>query len=344
MNTSRILKLLAAALTGITCLCLAAAWFLYAQFGDYLPSFPEAFFGQLTLTRETRPIQSTEYHSAEFVLGQIPAWEVERAEYIALGEEVFFWEPPYPGFARTSLSEREVQDLYDLFSAGQVFQSSPAGNDYHCLTRRSLPAPRLESCPEGAEWMDRYAGIKGWSDERQSTGVLVAYLRGGGPESSQRKVVEIRIFRSEQGLAYEPREAAGNWWLKGITGPSALVDAFDNRVRVQPVELLWPDRSPEAANARAERILGDSYPRALEAVRLSPEVQAAYGSPVIVRPARATNIYASWMDSTSITLTLAASGPHGEGAVLVRGFAPFEPFEIEMVREGKRVVNGPRPR
>jgi hypothetical protein len=244
MDTSRVLKLLAAAFTGSTCLCLAAAWLFDAQFGDYLPSFPEAFFGQLTLARETRPIQSTEYLSAEFVLGQIPAWEVERAEYIALGEEVFFWEPPYPGFARTLLSEREVQDVQELFSSGQVFQSPATGSDYRCLTRTALQAPSLEPCSEGAEWMDRYAGIKGWSDAQQSTGVLVAYLHRGGPDSSRRKVVEIRIFRSEQGLAYEPRESAGTWWLKGISGQSALVDTLANRVQVQPVALLWPNMTP----------------------------------------------------------------------------------------------------
>jgi hypothetical protein len=146
--------------------------------------------------------------------------------------------------------------------------------------------------------------------------------------------VEIRIFRSEQGLAYEPRESAGTWWLKGISGPSALVDAFARRVQVQPVELLWPDMTPEAANARAERILGDSYHLALEAVRLSPECAGRVWRAGHRAPAQAINTYASWMDSTSITLTLAASGPHGEGAVLVRGFAPFEQFEIEMVSEG----------
>ena len=46
------------------------------------------------------------------------------------------------------------------------------------------------------------------------------------------------------------------------------------------------------------------------------------------------------MDSTSITLTLAASGPGGEGWLLMHGFVPFNPFEIEMVSEGKRVGKG----
>jgi hypothetical protein len=324
MRRSRWIKLLAAGLAAGSCLCLAAAGLLYARYGDFLPSFPEAFFGQLTLARATRPIQANEYQSAELVLGRISAREVERAEFVVLGEDALFWQAPYPGFARATLSTGEVQALLDLLGKAQFFQSPATGSEYRCLERPAGQAPRLAPCAEGAAWMDQYAAIQGRAHQQQAAGVLLAYLRGGGPEAAQRKVVEVRIYRSAQGLAFEPREQAGSWWLKGVSAPSELVEALVARAQAGPAPLLWPEMTADAANARAGRILGQPYQRALAAARQSPQVRAAFGEHLVLRPALGASSYASWMDSTSISLTLAAAGTSGEGAVLVRGFAPFD--------------------
>jgi len=337
MTFRRFLTIFAGILAAGFLLCIIAAGLLMIRYRDFLPSFPGAFFGQLTLARQTRPLELRQYKSRDFVLGQVSTWQIEEAEYIATGEELIFWEPPYAGFARTRLSPEELEELRGILVKGQIFQPATAGRDTTCLVQPGRGFPEFKPCPEGTEWMDQYASIKGWSEELQQAGVLVATLKAGGRGQQSKKVVEILLFRSEQGLVFEPVQINNSQGLKGITCPSPLVDSLTARAQAEPVPVLWDHMTGSAANQRAARVLGDGYSLALDAVRFSPEVLSAFGSLASVRPAQALNVYSSWMDSTSITLTLAVNGSKGEGAVLVRGFAPFDRFSLDIVSGGRLV-------
>lgn len=314
--------------------CLAGAGMLYIKFGAFLPSFPEAFLGQLTLAAETRPIRADQYQSAQYVLGEIPAWQIVDAQYIGTGEELFFWEPPYAGFRRTRLTRQETEQMQDLFTKARMFQASSTGSGYECLRFNRIQKAHLEPCTEGVDWMDQFASIKGLSGELQRTGVLVVVV-GNNRTNAASKLVEILLYRSDGGLAFEARQKSGPWWLMGVADPSALVDSLAGRMQAEPVPVLWERLEEDVVDRRAARVFGESYTKALEAVRSSPQALEIFGEPLSLRPARALNTYASWMDSTSITLTLAARGPKGEGAVLVRGFAPFEQFDLDFVSGGR---------
>ncbi len=75
-------------------------------------------------------------------------------------------------------------------------------------------------------------------------------------------------------------------------------------------------------------MLGDRYNAALFVVRESSLIREVFGDILEIRPALGTNNYSSWMDSTSVFLTLRVQGTRGEGAVIVQG---DDCFNLEMV-------------
>ena len=270
------------------------------------------------------------YLSAEFVLGQVDPSTIERAYYIDLQKDVLFWDPPYVGFPRTELSVEEIRQLQQLLSSGNLFDRAPEGDGYQCVDTTSAEGPRLEACPQGEKFMDQFSSARWESDQAESVGVLQFHLSKG-------RLSEIRVYRTPSGLAFEPYEKTGDWWLKGVTSYSPLLDNIADRASVHAIEILWPWMSPSMANARAARVIGDRYWKALEFVKESPSILRVFGEIQDIRPAVGLNTYASWMDSTSIFLTLRVTGSHGEGAVIIQG---YDCFDLQMVFQGRPLDDG----
>ena len=295
-----------------------------------LIGFPEIFFGQVVLERETKPLSPREIQSAEFVLGQVKPSEIERAVYIAIYDDVLFWGPQYVGFPRTELIADEVRALQKLLSAGNLFYRFPEGDSYNCVTRQPLQEPKLEPCAGGKQLMDRYVSSQWDAEQNQAIGVLQFFLADG-------KLAEIRVYRSEYGLAYTPYEKSGDWWIDGVTASSPLLEDISARVTLSSIPVLWPEKTADQANVRAARIIGNRYQPALEIIRNSSAVRKVFGDIQEIRPAIGDNHYVSWMDSTSIFLTFRVIGSRGEGAVLIQG---YDCFDLQMVFNGTLVDDG----
>ncbi len=296
----------------------------------FVPSFPEILLGQVSLSRETKSLMPNKYLSAEFVLGQVDPSGILHAEYIDLQKDVLFWDPPYVGFPRTELSVEEIRQLQQLFSSGKLFYRTPEGDVYKCIDRIDAGEPRLYVCTQGESYMDQFVSAQWESEQAESVGVLQFFLSGG-------KLAEIRVYRTPSGLAYEPYEKTGEWWFKGVTSPSPLLDSLDARVSVPSIEILWPWMTAVLANSRAAYTIGDQYSHALEMVEKSSAVFNIFGEVLEIRPAVGLNNYSSWMDSTSIFLTLRVIGSLGEGAVIVQG---YDCMNLQMVFEGVPMDDG----
>lgn len=101
--------------------------------------------------------------------------------------------------------------------------------------------------------------------------------------------------------------------------------------------MIWPHLSTNVVNARAAGIIGNRYQIALDLIRSSPAVREVFGEIQEIRPAAGINNYASWMDSTSIFLTLRVTGIRGEGAVIIQG---YDCFDLQMVFQGEPLDDG----
>jgi hypothetical protein len=295
-----------------------------------IPSFPEIFLGQVSLTRETKSLPPNKYLSAEFVLGQVDPSDILHAVYIDLEKDVLFWDPYYVGFPRTELSVEEMRQLQTLFSSGNLFDRAPKGDGYQCVDTPVAGGPMLRACPQGEKFMDQFSSALWEADQTDSVGVLKFYLSRG-------RLAEIRVYPTPSGLAFEPYEKTGDWWLKGIAPPSPLLETLADRASVHPIEILWPWMSASMANDRAARVLGDQYWKALEFVEESSAMVRVFGDIQDIRPAVGLNTYASWMDSTSLFLTLRVIGSRGEGAVIVQG---YDCLDLRMVFRGVPIEDG----
>ena len=178
--------------------------------------------------------------------------------------------------------------------------------------------------------MDQFSSARWESDQAESVGVLQLNLSEGN-------LAEIRVYRTPSGLAFEPYEKTGDWWLNGIGSPSPLLESLADRASLHPIEILWPRMSASMANDRAARIIGERYWKALEFVKESPSILRVFGEIQDIRPAVGLNSYASWMDSTSIFLTFRVIGSRGEGAVIVQG---YDCLDMQMVFRGVPIDDG----
>ncbi len=314
------------ALLAILLLC----GFLLITTGSFIASFPDILMGQVHLSPLTRPVSPRKYLSAELLLNQVALSEIKQAFYIDLQDDVLFWDPYYVGFPRSELSRDEIRDLLQTLSAGDFVYQTTDGNSYQCVIQDMVQPPRLEPCTEGKALMDQYTDAQWDASQNKTVGVLQFHLTNG-------RLAEVRVFRTGQILAYDPHEKTGDWWFKGITATSALLDQISARVAPAPIPVIWPHLSTDVVNARAARIIGNRYQIALDLIRSSPAVREVFGEIQEIRPAAGINNYASWMDSTSIFLTLRVTGIRGEGAVIIQG---YDCFDLQMVFQGGPLDDG----
>jgi hypothetical protein len=310
----------------LSLLCISLWFFLQ----PFIASFPELLLGQISLSPGTKSPMPNKYLSAEFILSQVKPSDINRAVYIDLRKDVLFWDPHYVGFPRTELSNEEIRQIQQLLSSGNLFYRTPEGDVYKCVEMTVPGEPRLEVCAQGESYMDQFVSAQWESDQAESVGVLQFFLPGG-------KLAEIRVYRTPTGLAYDPYEKTGDWWFKGVTLSSPLLDHLDARASVPSIEILWPWMTASLANFRAAITIGDRYWSALEFVEKSPEVLRNFGEIQDIRPAVGLNNYSSWMDSTSIFLTFRLIGSKGEGAVIIQG---EDCLDLQMVLEGVPIEDG----
>jgi hypothetical protein len=292
-----------------------------------LPIFTKIFFGQTVLTWDTSSFSPRAYQSAEFVLNQVELAAVDRGVYIKIQDDVLFRDPHYVGFPRVDLTEAEILHYQRLFSDGRLFDQNHDGSGFHCVTGLSGQHPALVPCAAGEEYQDLHSAYRFEAITNQEVGVLQIYLTNG-------QLVEIRIYPTENGIAFTPYEKAGDWWFDGISSSSNQLDEISSRLAAQPIEVLWPEKTSAQANARGLRIIGKQYRLAQEAIQNSDDVQKTFGEIQDIRPAIGNNSYSSWMDSTSVMLTFHVRGSHGEGAVIANG---LDCFDLLIVFEGKPV-------
>lgn len=309
---------------------LLACGFLVVMTGILINNFAGLLTGQISLSRDTRPILARKYMSAEILLNQVALSEIQQAVYTDLQDDVLFWDPYYPGFARTELSHDEIRDLLQTLSAGDLVYQTTDGNSYQCVIQDMVQPPKLEHCAEGKALMDQFTDAQWDASQNKTVGVLQFHLTNG-------RLAEVRVFRAGEMLAYDPLEKTGDWWFKGITAGSPLLDQIAARAALSPIPVLWPNLSAGEANTRAARIIGNRYQTALDLVRGSPAVREVFGEIHEIRPAAGINDYSSWMDSTSIFLTLRVTGSHGEGAVIIQG---YDCFDLQMVFQGRPLDDG----
>ena len=326
MRNNRISRILLGICLVLSLLCISLWFFLQ----PFIASFPELLLGQISLSPETKSPMPNGYLSAEFILNQVEPSDMNRAVYIDLMKDVLFWDPHYVGFPRTELSNEEIRQIQQLFSSGNLFYRTPEGDVYKCIDGIDAGEPRLEVCAQGESYMDQFVSAQWESEQAESVGVLQFFLSGG-------KLAEIRVYRTPSGLAYDPYEKTGDWWFKGVTSPSPLLDRLAARASVPSIEILWPGMTASLANARAARVIGERYGSALEFVEKSSAVLNVFGEIQDIRPAVGLNNYSSWMDSTSIFLSFHIIGSRGEGAVIVQG---YDCFALQMVFEGVPMDDG----
>jgi hypothetical protein len=314
----------------ISLLLIPIGFFTLRTLEWLVPSFPELFFGQLRLTRNSSSLSPKSYQSVEFVWGQVSEEEIKNAYFIHIQDDVLFWDPHYPGFPRTELSLEEVRLIQEVLAGGMLFEVGSVEEELSCL--EISPEKQLDwvDCPAGGGVYDQFNDYRFEAFRKRGYGLLMIHLTEG-------RIVEIRIAQGYEGFAFEPYEKSGPWWFDGVVNqPFPLLDELAARAEVEPIEVLWPNLDSERANAKAGRILGKSYKMALDAVHSAPEVQEVYGEIIEIRPALGDNSYSSWMDSTCATLTLYVRGTKGEGAVNLRG---LNCFDIRMVVDGAPVQN-----
>lgn len=306
-------------------LALLVCIYLALGLGNFLLNFPDSLFGQNYLFSEFRPYSPRAYQSAEFVLGQVPLDEVERAFFIQTRDEALFWDPYYVGFPRAELSRAELSTIYKFLSQGVLFHTSADGKSFECV--RNL---RLEPCADGKNYQRIQTDRRWAATENRSHATLVLYMENN-------RLVEIRLAPSSLGLAFTPVEKSGDWWLNGLAESSDLLEILARRAKVSPIQPLWPELSAEQANAWAAWQLGARYKKALDFVQGSSAVQKTFGVLREIRPAQGSNGTSDWMDSNGIFLTLKVSGSHGEGAVIVQGQTCFN---LQMVLDGQLQDDG----
>ncbi len=293
-------------------------------------SFPEILMGQRTMARQTKPISPRSYKSVEVILGQTVLSEIEGAVFIALDEDVLFWDPQYIGFPRTELNPNEINILQQMISSGDLFYQTADSESYQCVYQVPGGEPALENCSRGKQLMERYISYKWDAQQNHTVGVLQFFLTG-------ERLAEIRIYHSKSGLAYTPYEKSGERQLHGIAASSSLLDELSARVTLPSVSVLWPEMTANQANKHGAGIIGKQYRLALAILNKTPAVKDVFGEIQEVRPANGLNYYTSWMDSSSVLLTFRVIGTHGEGAVIVRG---YDCFDVDMVFMGIPVNGG----
>ncbi len=135
-------------------------------------NFPEILLGQVSLARETKPLYPRDFASEDFLLNRVDPSEIDKAEYIATREDVLFWESDYVGFARTSLSRKEIITLQQILSSGNFFHRSADGESYQCVTWNTSRIPAMEPCVQGKQYLDHVYGYKREAEEKGAVGVL----------------------------------------------------------------------------------------------------------------------------------------------------------------------------
>jgi hypothetical protein len=178
--------------------------------------------------------------------------------------------------------------------------------------------------------MEKFVDDQWEAEQNHVVGVLQFHLTGG-------RLAEIRLFPTKHGISYTPKEIAGEWWLNGLIDASPLVEELATRTTLQPIPILWPELTTEQANVRAARILGSKFQLALKIIQDSSEVREIFGSIQEIRPATGKNMYSSWMDSTSVFLTLKIIGINGEGAAIIQG---NDCFDLYIVFQGIPIADG----
>jgi len=296
-----------------------------------IPSFPDFILGDFHLTRACNPIRAVDYQSSEFIIGLVDLSQVKRGTYIHIQEDFILWDPYYPGFPQAELSREEIEQFYQALSTGYSFREINVEVGFNRLDHGPGKEPAWVPFPEGERYDELYDNYVIDAKGNQAVGILQLELWNG-------ELVEVLIFPGENGLAFDPKSGASPWYFRGVSRiiPASL-DKILARVKVEPVEIIWPKKSRALAHAKAERILGEHYANALEAVRKSTFVWKNLGSIEEIRPAMGRNTLSEWTGCSEIILTFYIRGTKAEGTAIVRG---YESFHIHLVVEGKPVFGG----
>jgi hypothetical protein len=319
------------ALSIISLLLIPIGYFSFRTLERLVPSFPDFILGDYHLTRECNPVRAVDYQSSEFIIDLVDLSQVKSGQYIHLQEDLILWDPYYPGYPRTDLSRAEIEEFYQVLSNGYAFREINVEVGFNRLEHPPGKDLTWVPFPEGEIIDELYDDLVIEAKGEREVGVLQLELWSG-------ELVEVMLYPGEDGLAFDPTCGASPWYFRGVSReiPGSL-EEIRSRAEVEPIELLWPDKTSSQANAKAERILGRRYGKALEAVRGSTFVWKNLGTIKEIRPALGQNTLSEWPGCSSIVATLYIQGSQAEATAIVRG---DECFHINLVVEGVPVYGG----
>jgi hypothetical protein len=281
------------------------------------------FLGQVNLTQTTGPTEAKAYLSNELLLDNGPLPELTGAVLVPLPKELYSWDPGFPGFARTQLGKEEALALFLELASGHLF-ASPDGREVLCAGRAGGTRIELAPCQEGHQW-------RAIHQETRLTAGLTPEVSALQFTFADGRRAEYRLYSANGYLAYSAIEV-NELPVDGLLPkPGGSLNSLVARAVLEPVGILWPDLSSAEANARATRLLGGRYRRALEFLRRLESVRAVLGPIKEIRPAEGENYSSSWMDSSEVKLTLLVTGEAGPAVVMIRG---DECWAAEMVHAG----------
>ena len=241
----------------ISLLLIPIGFFTIRTLEWLVPSFPELFFGQLRLTRDSASLPPKVYQSTEFVVGQVAEGEVKRAYFIHLQDDVLFWDPDYPGFPCTELSLEEIRKIQEVLAGGVLFEIGSDVEEINCL--EISPEKELDwvRCTDGGGVYDQFNDYRFEAFRKRSYGLLLIHLTKG-------RKVEIRIAQGDGGFAFEPYQKSGPWWIDGVVNePFPLLSSW---VSSKPSILTFTSRTPAPFNSQAYS-LSIKWPWVLTAIR-----------------------------------------------------------------------------
>jgi hypothetical protein len=286
-------------------------------------SGPDAFFGQVRLTQDSGALSVKDYASNELLKGQIADSEIAGGTLFLLPQDVYFWDPYFPGFPRAELSEQEATTLAARLVSGRRFEAA-YGKPAVCWHDAEDGSQTSSTCGEGAALQRLHQQTRLQAGLDPGPRVLQIRLKDG-------RMAQVKLYQTEGGLAFTA-EQPNLVPIEGFVDGSVVeLSAMVARAQVEPVNVIWPEVTADRANARAARRLGSRYRQALEHVQSRDDIRQVVGAMREVRPAQGANYSSDWMDSHSLHLTLRAKGEWGEAVVMVRG---DQCWQVEMMAGG----------
>ena len=142
-------------------------------------SGPDAFFGQIRLTQDSGALSVRDYASNGLLKGEIADAEITGGTLFLLPQEIYSWDPYFPGFPRAELSEQEATTLAARLVSGRRFEAA-YGKPVVCWHGAGDGSTTSSTCGEGAALQSLHQQIRLQAGLDPGPRVLQIHLKDGG--------------------------------------------------------------------------------------------------------------------------------------------------------------------